>query len=181
MNKYVLLAPPANPDIKRELKSQLLTMSPRAFELFAGEFLVYAGLDRVSVTRYIGDGGIDAEGDLIAGRFRLDAIPKVVERSKPSKRTKKYCHSRCLVTLAHRVKPSRGGERNRRGGNLKCFVVGKLRRRISTQKHLLPNQPAKMVVCFPQLGPFSAMIPLLYESGYPASLPRQWTNNSSQS
>ena len=46
-------------------------MSPRAFELFAGEFLVYAGLERVSVTRYIGDGGIDAEGDLIAGRFRL--------------------------------------------------------------------------------------------------------------
>ncbi len=46
-------------------------MSPRAFELFAGEFLVYAGLERISVTRYIGDGGIDAEGDLIAGRFRL--------------------------------------------------------------------------------------------------------------
>jgi hypothetical protein len=67
----MLLDPPANPDIKRELKSHLLTMSPRAFELFAGEFLVYAGLDRVSVTRYIGDGGIDAEGDLIAGRFRL--------------------------------------------------------------------------------------------------------------
>jgi hypothetical protein len=67
----MLLDPPANPDIKRELKSQLLTMSPRAFELFAGEFLVYAGLERVSVTRFIGDGGIDAEGDLIAGRFRL--------------------------------------------------------------------------------------------------------------
>ena len=71
INTYRLLDPPANPDIKRELKSQLLTMSPRAFELFAGEFLVYAGLDRISVTRYIGDGGIDAEGDLIAGRFRL--------------------------------------------------------------------------------------------------------------
>src|SRR5689334_12316749 len=46
-------------------------MSPRAFELFAGEFLVYAGLERVSVTRYIGDGGIDAKGFLIAGQFRL--------------------------------------------------------------------------------------------------------------
>jgi hypothetical protein len=46
-------------------------MSPRAFELFAGEFLVYVGLERISVTRYIGDGGIDAEGDLIAGQFRL--------------------------------------------------------------------------------------------------------------
>src|SRR5207244_8336710 len=63
--------PPANPDIKRELKDHLLTMSPRAFELFAGEFLVYVGLEKVSVTRYIGDGGIDAEGDLIAGTFRL--------------------------------------------------------------------------------------------------------------
>jgi hypothetical protein len=63
--------PPANPDIKRELKDHLLTMSPRAFELFAGEFLVYVGLEKVSVTRYIGDGGIDAQGDLIAGTFRL--------------------------------------------------------------------------------------------------------------
>jgi hypothetical protein len=63
--------PPANPDIKRELKDRLLTMSPRAFELFAGEFLVYVGLEKVSVTRYIGDGGIDAQGDLIAGTFRL--------------------------------------------------------------------------------------------------------------
>jgi len=63
--------PPTNPDIKRELKSQLLTMSARAFELFAGEFLLYVGLEKISVTRYIGDGGIDAEGDLIAGLFRI--------------------------------------------------------------------------------------------------------------
>lgn len=63
--------PPANPDIKRELKQQLLSMSARSFEFFAGEFLVYAGLEAVSVTRYIGDGGIDALGDLIAGRFRI--------------------------------------------------------------------------------------------------------------
>lgn len=65
------MQPPVNPDIKRELKRHLLTLSPRAFELFAGEFLVYVGLEKVSVTRYIGDGGIDAEGDLIAGTFRL--------------------------------------------------------------------------------------------------------------
>lgn len=65
------ITPPVNPDIKRELKEQLLTMSPRAFELFAGEFLVYVGLEKVLVTRYIGDGGIDAQGDLIAGTFRL--------------------------------------------------------------------------------------------------------------
>jgi hypothetical protein len=62
---------PSNPDIKRELSEHLLAMSPRAFELFAGDLLVYTGLEKVAVTRYIGDGGIDAEGDLIAGEFRF--------------------------------------------------------------------------------------------------------------
>ncbi len=46
-------------------------MSPRSFEFFAGDFLVYIGLEAIAVTRYIGDGGIDAHGDLIAGRFRI--------------------------------------------------------------------------------------------------------------
>ncbi len=32
---------------------------------------MYAGLEEVSVTRYIGDGGIDAQGNLIAGLFRI--------------------------------------------------------------------------------------------------------------
>src|SRR5690349_19786991 len=63
--------PPTNPDIKRELKEHLLSLSARSFEFFAGEFLVYVGLEAVSVTRYIGDGGIDAEGKLIAGLFRI--------------------------------------------------------------------------------------------------------------
>jgi restriction endonuclease Mrr len=62
---------PANPDIKRELKGHLLALSSRAFELFAGNFLEYVGLENVAVTRYIGDGGIDAEGNLVAGLFRL--------------------------------------------------------------------------------------------------------------
>jgi hypothetical protein len=64
-------SPPANPDIKRDLQQQLFAMSARSFEFFAGEFLVYSGLEAVSVTRYMGDGGIDALGTLIAGRFRL--------------------------------------------------------------------------------------------------------------
>ncbi len=46
-------------------------MSARSFEFFAGDFLVYIGLEAISVTRYIGDGGIDAQGDLIAGTFRI--------------------------------------------------------------------------------------------------------------
>lgn len=60
------ISPPVNPDIKREIKARLLAMTPRAFELFAGDLLVYIGLQNVAVTRYIGDGGIDAHGDLIA-------------------------------------------------------------------------------------------------------------------
>ncbi len=63
--------PPANPDIKRELKKYLLALPARSFEFFAGDFLVYIGLEAVSVTRYIGDGGIDAQGDLLAGMFRI--------------------------------------------------------------------------------------------------------------
>jgi len=64
-------SPPLHPDLKRELRQQLLMMSARSFEFFAGEFLVYVGLETVSVTRYIGDGGIDALGDLMAGHFRI--------------------------------------------------------------------------------------------------------------
>lgn len=63
--------PPLHPEIKRELKQQLLAMSPRSFEFFAGDFLVYVGLEAVIVTRYLGDGGIDASGELIAGQFRI--------------------------------------------------------------------------------------------------------------
>ncbi|HEY4037143.1 MAG TPA: restriction endonuclease [Ktedonobacteraceae bacterium] len=63
--------PPTNPDIKRELKEYLLSLSARSFEFFAGEFLVYVGLEAVSVTRYISDGGIDAHGKLVAGQFRI--------------------------------------------------------------------------------------------------------------
>src|SRR3989449_4065455 len=66
-----MYTPPANPDIKRELKKHLLTMHARSFEFFAGEFLVYVGLEGVSVTRFIGDGGIDAQGNLVAGLFRI--------------------------------------------------------------------------------------------------------------
>ena len=57
---------PAHPDIRRQLKARLLDLSPRAFELFAGDLLVYIGLQNVAVTRYVGDGGIDAHGDLVA-------------------------------------------------------------------------------------------------------------------
>jgi hypothetical protein len=60
------ITPPHHPDIRRQLKQRLLALPPRAFELFAGDLLVYIGLQNVAVTRYIGDGGIDAHGDLTA-------------------------------------------------------------------------------------------------------------------
>jgi len=55
----------------QENPQQLLSLSARSFEFFAGEFLVYVGLEAVSVTRYIGDGGIDAHGKLVVGQFRI--------------------------------------------------------------------------------------------------------------
>jgi hypothetical protein len=41
-----------------------MALPPRAFELFAGDLLTFVGLSDVSVTRYSGDGGIDATGNL---------------------------------------------------------------------------------------------------------------------
>jgi hypothetical protein len=57
--------PPLQPDLRRQLKDRLMALSPRAFELFAGDLLTYIGLQRVVVTRYSGDGGVDARGDLV--------------------------------------------------------------------------------------------------------------------
>jgi hypothetical protein len=45
--------PPAHPDVRRQLKARLLDLSPRAFELFSGDLLVYIGLQNIEVTRYI--------------------------------------------------------------------------------------------------------------------------------
>ncbi|MFV9507811.1 MAG: restriction endonuclease [Oscillochloridaceae bacterium umkhey_bin13] len=66
---------PHNPDIRRKLKDRLLDLSPRAFEYFAGDLLTYIGLQNTAVTRYVGDGGIDAQGDIIAssGFVRIQA------------------------------------------------------------------------------------------------------------
>jgi hypothetical protein len=55
---------PTDPDLRRQIKARLLALPPRAFELFAGDLLEFMGLRDVSVTRYSGDGGIDAVGSL---------------------------------------------------------------------------------------------------------------------
>jgi len=68
-------APVLPPATRRALRERLLALSPRAFELFAGDLLTYIGLQNVAVTRYVGDGGIDAHGDLLAdsGLVRVPA------------------------------------------------------------------------------------------------------------
>jgi len=76
---------PTHPDIRRQIKHRLLALPPRAFELFAGDLLVYIGLQNVAVTRSIGDGGIDAHGDLVA-TSNLVRVPTGVQ-------VKRYRHN----------------------------------------------------------------------------------------
>lgn len=63
------------PETRRKLRERLLELTPRAFELFAGDLLVYIGLQNVAVTRYTGDGGIDASGELVvdSGLIRVSS------------------------------------------------------------------------------------------------------------
>jgi hypothetical protein len=65
-------------DLRRAIKLRLLALPPRAFELFAGDLLEFMGLHNVSVTRYSGDGGIDACGDIEVGNA-LIRIPTGVQ------------------------------------------------------------------------------------------------------
>src|SRR5260370_40333155 len=78
--------PPTNPDIKRELKQHLLSLSARSFEFFAGEFLAYVGLEAVSVTCYLGDGGIDADVKLVAGQIRIPIGAQLKRHRKNAQR-----------------------------------------------------------------------------------------------
>src|SRR5262245_34588509 len=65
---------PSDPDIRRQIKTRLLALPPRAFELLAGDLLQFMGLRDVSVTRYSGDGGLDAIGSLETSIARV-SIP----------------------------------------------------------------------------------------------------------
>src|SRR5919198_5173443 len=69
---------PSHPDLTRQIKARLLALPPRAFELFAGDLLEFMGLRNVSVTRYSGDGGIDAVGSLETS-VALISIPTGVQ------------------------------------------------------------------------------------------------------
>jgi hypothetical protein len=70
--------PSSSPDIRRQLKDRLLALPPRAFELFAGELLTFIGLQDITVTNYVGDSGIDANGVLV-GESGLVRVPTGVQ------------------------------------------------------------------------------------------------------
>jgi restriction endonuclease len=69
---------PSALDLRHQIKARLLALPPRAFELFAGDLLEFMGLCNVSVTRYSGDGGIDAVGSLETSAM-LISIPTGVQ------------------------------------------------------------------------------------------------------
>lgn len=72
------MRPPRDPDLRHRLRARLLALPPRAFELFAGDLLMFIGLSDVAVTRYRGDGGIDATGSLDS-RDGLIRVPAGVQ------------------------------------------------------------------------------------------------------
>jgi len=53
--------------LQPQIKDRLYALSPRAFEFFAGDLLTFLGTAAVTVTRYRGDGGIDASCELVSG------------------------------------------------------------------------------------------------------------------
>lgn len=67
-----------NTNLHHQLKEQLLSLHPRAFELVAGDLLTCIGLQDVRLTRYVGDEGIDASGTLVTGEG-LVRIPTGVQ------------------------------------------------------------------------------------------------------
>ncbi|MGI5837905.1 MAG: restriction endonuclease [Chloroflexota bacterium] len=70
--------------LRRKIKERLQELSPRAFEFFAGDLLEYLGLASVRVTRQTGDGGIDAECELVSGNlFHVPAGVQVKRQRRP--------------------------------------------------------------------------------------------------
>ena len=56
-----------NQQIREGLRKRLLTMEPLEFEELISHLLVEMGFDRVEVTPFSGDGGIDVRGTLVVG------------------------------------------------------------------------------------------------------------------
>jgi hypothetical protein len=86
--------------LQAKIKQRLYALSPRAFEFFAGDLLTFMGLAAVTVTRYRGDGGIDASCELVSdGILR---VPAGVQVKKPRHAVPRPEMDRFVGALANR-------------------------------------------------------------------------------
>ena len=71
--------------LQPQIKDRLLRpQATRPFEFFAGDLLTFLGLAAVTVTRYRGDGGIDASCELVSGGIlRVPAGVQVKKLRQP--------------------------------------------------------------------------------------------------
>jgi len=63
--------------IRTQLHELLMNLHPQQFEVFAGKLLESVGFTNIAVTRYVGDGGIDGQGDLEMGVVKVRAAFQV--------------------------------------------------------------------------------------------------------
>ena len=63
--------------IRAQLHELLMNLHPQQFEAFAGTLLESVGFTNIAVTRYVGDGGIDGQGDLEMGVIQIKAAFQV--------------------------------------------------------------------------------------------------------
>lgn len=63
--------------IRTQLHELLMNLHPQQFEAFAGKLLESVGFTNIAVTRYVGDGGIDGQGDLEMGVIQVRAAFQV--------------------------------------------------------------------------------------------------------
>ncbi len=75
-----------SPEEVERVRSQLLAMEPRRFEVFLKEFLVHSGFKDVCVTRFSGDGGVDVNA-------RVSGNAWILENSLVQVQAKRWLHS----------------------------------------------------------------------------------------
>ena len=71
-----------NREVREHLMQRIRAMDPAAFEELVGELLAKIGFEDVTVTRAIGDGGIDVRGTLVAGDVIKTKMAVQVKRWK---------------------------------------------------------------------------------------------------
>jgi len=76
-----------NKRVRQELHGRLLTIHPKEFESLIGRLLVALGFDKVEITVYHKDGGIDVRGELVVGDVIRTKMAVQVKRWKNNVQT----------------------------------------------------------------------------------------------